>query len=123
MEDRAAMLQKLGDHIQSCLHQAEQCKVAAASEPEDRVRSQLLSLEQQWQQHVAKSYEFIASLERYQQKNTLPNEVEQFGSVRRRDAKPDPPLRAIAIDNARGSSRIGERHVGVRSKQVQSIAG
>jgi hypothetical protein len=58
------MLQKLGDHINACLQRAEQCKDAAASETDERVRSQLLDMEQQWR-HVAKSYEFIESLERF----------------------------------------------------------
>ena len=74
------MLQKLGDHIQNCLGRAEECKEAAASEPDARVRSQLLNLETQWR-HVAKSYEFIASLERFlvdAQKRTLPHEVENL---------------------------------------------
>jgi hypothetical protein len=74
------LLQKLGDHIQNCLARAEECKEAAASEHDDRVRSQLLNLETQWR-HVAKSYEFIASLERFlvdAQKRTLPHEVEKL---------------------------------------------
>src|SRR5438045_414191 len=56
---------KLGDHIKSCLQQAEDCKATAASEKEERVRAALLALEEQQWQHVAKSYEFIASLERF----------------------------------------------------------
>jgi hypothetical protein len=42
------------------------------------VRAQLLDLAQQWQ-HVASSYEFIESLERFlidQQNHSLPKEVE-----------------------------------------------
>jgi hypothetical protein len=74
------MLQKLGDHIKSCLEQADQCKEAAASEADDRVRTNLLALETQWR-HVAASYEFIASLETFlldQQKHTLPHELEKL---------------------------------------------
>ena len=74
------MLQKLGDHIQHCLERAEECKKAAASEFDARVRSELMNLETQWR-HVAKSYEFIASLERFlvdAQKRTLPHEVEKL---------------------------------------------
>jgi hypothetical protein len=43
-------------------------------------RGQLLDLAQQWQ-HVAKSYEFIESLERFlidQQNHSLPKEVEKL---------------------------------------------
>ena len=71
------MLQRLSDHIKSCLQRAEQCRKAASSQTDEEVRRHLLDLEQQWQ-HVAKSYEFIESLERFlldQQKHTLPTEV------------------------------------------------
>ena len=74
------MLQKLGDHIANCRARAEECRDAAAAEPDARVCSQLLSLETQWL-HVAKSYEFIASLENFlvdAQKRTLPYEVEKL---------------------------------------------
>ena len=74
------MLQKLGDHISACLQRAGRCRDAAASASDEHVRSQLLDLEQQWQ-HVAKTYEFYASLERFlldQQNHTLPNEVEKL---------------------------------------------
>ena len=74
------MLQKLGDHIQNCLARAEECKAAAASESDAHVRSQLLSLETQWR-HVAKSYEFIASLETFlvdAHNHTLPHDVEKL---------------------------------------------
>ena len=55
------MLQQLGDRINMCLERAEQCREAAASEIDERVRHQLLDLEQQWQQ-VVESYQFIESL-------------------------------------------------------------
>jgi hypothetical protein len=74
------MLQKLGDHIANCLVRADECKQAAALESDARVRSQLLDLETQWR-HVAKSYEFIQSLETFlidAQKRTLPYEVEKL---------------------------------------------
>jgi hypothetical protein len=67
------MLQKLSDHISACLQRAEECKEAAASETDERMKSQLLDMERQWRQ-VAKSYEFIESLERFlldQQSYTL----------------------------------------------------
>ena len=56
------MLQQLGDRIKTCQERAEQCREAAASEIDERVRQQLLDLERQWQQ-VAESYRFIESLE------------------------------------------------------------
>jgi hypothetical protein len=74
------MLQKLGDHIAACLKRADQCKAAAAAATDPTIRSQLSDLEVQWR-HVAKSYEFIASLEQFlvdAQKHTLPHEVEQL---------------------------------------------
>jgi hypothetical protein len=74
------MLQRLGDHISACLQRADQCRKAASSQTDEEVRRHLLDLEQQWQ-HVAKSYEFIASLERFlldQQRHTLPIEVENL---------------------------------------------
>ena len=72
------MLQRLGDHISACLQRADECRQAAASETDERVRTQLLEMERQWR-HVAKSYEFIESLERFlldQQKNALPQAEE-----------------------------------------------
>jgi hypothetical protein len=45
-----------------------------------RIRTQLLALAQQWE-HVAKTHEFVASLERFlldQQNDTLPIEVERL---------------------------------------------
>ena len=74
------MLQKLGDHIAACLERAEQCKVTAPTTSDPVVRSQLSELETQWR-HLAKSYEFIVSLERFlldAHKQTLPQEVEQL---------------------------------------------
>lgn len=74
------MLQKLGDHIAACLQRADQCEAAAATATDPLVRSQLADLELQWR-HVAKSYEFIASLEKFllsAHKQTLPHEVEQL---------------------------------------------
>jgi hypothetical protein len=72
------MLQRLGDHISACLQRADQCR--ASSQTDEEVRRHLLDLERQWQ-HVAKSYEFIESLERFlvdQQRHALPNEVEKL---------------------------------------------
>jgi hypothetical protein len=68
------MLQKLSDHISACLQRAEECKEAAVSETDERMKSQLLDMD--WR-HVAKSY--IESLERFlldQQQHALPEAAE-----------------------------------------------
>src|SRR5262245_59848324 len=73
-----AMLQQLGDRISACLERAEPCREAAASEIDERVRQQLVDLEQQWQ-HVVESYQFIESLERLLlHQHPLPPEVEML---------------------------------------------
>jgi len=49
-------------------------------ETNERVRTQLLGLAEQWE-HLATTYEFVASLERFlldRQKGTLPVEVEKL---------------------------------------------
>ena len=72
------MLQELGDQISACLERPEQCREAAAYEPDERVRQQWLDLEQQWQ-HVAESYRFIESLERLLlDERPLPPEVDKL---------------------------------------------
>ena len=71
------MLQKLGDHIAACRDRANTCIPASTTETDEHVPTQLLELPKQWE-HVASTYEFIASLERFlidQQNNTLPAEV------------------------------------------------
>ena len=71
------MLQKLGDHIAACRDRANTCMAASTTETDPRLRTQLVDLAQQWE-HVAKTYEFVASLERFlidQQNNALPTEL------------------------------------------------
>ena len=71
------MLQKLGDHIAACRDRANTCIPASTTETDKHVRTQLLELAKQWE-HVASTYEFIASLERFlidQQNNALPTEL------------------------------------------------
>ena len=53
------MLQSLRD---KCLDRAERCSEAASSAPDERVRQLLIDLEQEWND-VARSYEFIETLE------------------------------------------------------------
>jgi hypothetical protein len=73
-----SILQELGDQIRTCLERAEQCREAAASEADERIRQQLLDLEQQWQQ-VAESYQRIESLERLLlDRRSMPPEVEML---------------------------------------------
>jgi hypothetical protein len=50
------MVQEFGEQISACLERADQCRDAAASEADERVRQQLLDLEHKWQQ-VAESYQ------------------------------------------------------------------
>ena len=72
------MLQQLGDRISACLERAKHCREAAASEIDERIRQQLLDLEQQWQQ-VAESYQYIESLERHLlDQRTLPPEIDML---------------------------------------------
>ena len=74
------MLQKLGDHIAACLERADKCIAASTVETDPRVQTQLLDLAQQWR-HVAKNYEFVASLEKFlvdQQNAALPSQVEKL---------------------------------------------
>jgi len=93
------MLQKLGDHIAACRDRANTCVAASTTERDEWVRTQLLALAQQWE-HVATTYEFVASLERFlldQQKGTLPNEVEQL-------PKDEPRLETSIGDNLNSSA-------------------
>jgi dsDNA-specific endonuclease/ATPase MutS2 len=71
------MLQELGNQISACLERADQCREAAASEADERIRQQLLDLEQQWQQ-VAESYQRVESLERLLLNRSLPPEVDML---------------------------------------------
>jgi hypothetical protein len=77
---QSSMLREFGEQISACLELADHCREAAASEPDERIRQQLLHLEQQWQ-HVPQSYRFIESLERLlldKYSHTLPPEVEML---------------------------------------------
>ena len=87
------MLQKLGDHIQNCLRHAERCRLAAESEKNIRVKAQLESLAEQWQ-HVARTYEFVVSLEKFlldQHRQALPSEVEKLPTEAPQDTQRDLP--------------------------------
>jgi hypothetical protein len=72
------MLQNLRDEISACLERAEACREAAAHEPDERVREELLGLEKQWHD-VARSYEFIETLEQFMlASHALPPEVDKL---------------------------------------------
>jgi len=74
----AATLQQRGDRISTYQERAEQCREAAASEVDERVRQQLLDLEQHWQQ-LAESYQYVESLERLLlDQRPLPPEVDKL---------------------------------------------
>ena len=58
------MLQKLGDHIRECYERAAESAELAKSEQDEAMREKLFKLEQTWT-HLAKSYEFVESLEAF----------------------------------------------------------
>jgi hypothetical protein len=58
------MLQKLGPHIAECLERAVHCKRRASETENLESRREFLDLERTWT-HLARSYEFVESLERF----------------------------------------------------------
>jgi hypothetical protein len=58
------MLQKLGDHIQACLDYAKKAERRAAETTDPDLKADYLALAGQWT-HLARSYEFAESLERF----------------------------------------------------------
>lgn len=58
------MLQKLGDHIRACLERAAIAQRRAAEVTDSNLRADYLALAGQWT-HLAHSYEFAESLERF----------------------------------------------------------
>jgi hypothetical protein len=74
------MLQKLGDHIRACRQRADECEARLGKVADPAVNNQLEALAIQWR-HLATSYEFVESLERFlldQHRSTLPTEVEKL---------------------------------------------
>jgi hypothetical protein len=59
-----AMLQKLADHIASSYALAVDCEERAKQAPDEASRTSLLEMATAWR-HVARSYEFVESLERF----------------------------------------------------------
>jgi hypothetical protein len=58
------MLQNLGDHIKSCNENAAKAERRAAEVTDPDLKADYLSLAAQWT-HLARSYEFSESLERF----------------------------------------------------------
>ena len=58
------MLQKLGDHIEACLKRAAIAERRAADVTDPDLKADYLALASQWT-HLARSYEFSESLERF----------------------------------------------------------
>jgi hypothetical protein len=58
------MLQKLADHINACLARAAEAERLAAATSDADLRAQHLDMAKRWM-HLARSYEFIESLERF----------------------------------------------------------
>lgn len=58
------MLQKLGDHIEACLDYAKKAERRAEETTDPELKADYLALAGQWT-HLARSYEFAESLERF----------------------------------------------------------
>jgi hypothetical protein len=58
------MLHKLSDHIRACYDRAAAAAEQAAKATDAALKSDLLNMEQAWT-HLAKSYEFVQSLESF----------------------------------------------------------
>jgi hypothetical protein len=58
------MLQKLGEHISNSYTRAAECEDRARQTNEKQPRASQLEMARAWR-HIAKSYEYIASLERF----------------------------------------------------------
>jgi hypothetical protein len=57
------MLQ-LGDHIRGCYERAAECTEQAKTEPNEKLKDDLLKMERSWI-NLARSYEFVQSLETF----------------------------------------------------------
>jgi len=58
------MLQKLSHHIAACLERAADCRRRAEQTTDAAMKADLLDMEARWT-HLAGSYEFVESLERF----------------------------------------------------------
>ena len=58
------MLQKLGDHIKTCIKNADKAEQHAAEATDPGLKADYLALAAQWT-HLASSYQFAESLERF----------------------------------------------------------
>jgi hypothetical protein len=58
------MLQKLSHHIAACMDRAADCRRRAEQTTDPAMQADLLDMEARWT-HLARSYEFVESLERF----------------------------------------------------------
>jgi hypothetical protein len=58
------MLQRLGDHIAACHGRAAECEAYARDIVDEAVSAQYLEMAKHWS-HLAKSYEYAETLERF----------------------------------------------------------
>jgi hypothetical protein len=70
------MLQKLGDHIASCLARAEDAERRGSKTSDPEIKAESEQMARAWR-HLASSYQFVENLERFlldggTTKNTLP---------------------------------------------------
>ncbi|MGA9950468.1 MAG: hypothetical protein WBQ24_19640 [Xanthobacteraceae bacterium] len=75
------MLQKLGDHITNCLARAEDAERRGLETSDAETKAETMRMAKAWR-HLARSYEFIESLERFLldsrgAKNALPAQPPQ----------------------------------------------
>jgi hypothetical protein len=59
-----AMLQNLGDHIKACIENAANAERRAGETSDPNLKTEYIALAAQWS-HLARSYEFAESLERF----------------------------------------------------------
>ena len=81
------MLQKLAHHIADAHIRAAEWRERAKKAPDEWVRGESLRFARSWE-HLAKSYEFVESLERFLldvHKNKLPFEIERLPKPPRED--------------------------------------
>jgi hypothetical protein len=58
------MLQRLADHIADCLARAADAERLAAATEDPRIQTQYSEIARRWR-HLARSYQFVESLERF----------------------------------------------------------
>jgi hypothetical protein len=121
------MLQRLDEHITACHLRAQQCRAEAELANDATVRVQLEDLEQQWLR-VARSYEFIESLERFlldSRKDPVPPGEELPTNARPGESSelhPRSRQTAVSRDEQLGIRGLGERRVTVERDDLDQPA-